>query len=70
MDQSHSKALTFILCLIGFVGVAGLHRFYTGKVWTGLLWLVTGGLFVIGTIIDLIMIGTGAYRDKHGNRLG
>lgn len=69
MEQRNSKAVAFILCLIGFIGVAGLHRFYTGKIWTGILWVLTGGLFLIGTIIDTIMIGTGSYRDKRGNAL-
>jgi TM2 domain-containing membrane protein YozV len=70
MDQQNSKTVAFILCLLGFVAVAGLHRFYTGKIWTGLLWLLTGGLFLIGTIVDTITIGTGSYRDKRGNPLG
>lgn len=47
---------SYILCLLGFVGVAGLHRFYLGKWVTGLLWLATGGLFFIGTIYDLLTL--------------
>jgi TM2 domain-containing membrane protein YozV len=35
-----------------FLGVFGIHRFYMGKWLTGFLWLITGGLFVIGYIID------------------
>lgn len=35
-----------------FLGPLGIHRFYMGKVWTGLLWLVTGGLFLVGYIYD------------------
>lgn len=42
-------------CLI-FLGLGGIHRLYAGKVLTGLLWLFTGGLFLIGQIIDLFLI--------------
>ena len=38
--------------LLTFFGVLGLHRFYIGKWATGLLYLVTGGLFVIGYLYD------------------
>lgn len=34
----------------------GIHRFYCGKVVTGLLWLFTGGLFMIGWIIDFFLV--------------
>ncbi len=47
---------SYILCVLGFVGVAGIHRFYLGKPITGLLWFFTGGLFAVGTIFDLITL--------------
>ncbi|HEX3272591.1 MAG TPA: TM2 domain-containing protein [Ktedonobacterales bacterium] len=58
---------TFLLCL--FVGVLGIHRFYVGKIGTGLIWLFTGGLFGIGYIVDLIFIITGNFTDKQGNAI-
>jgi TM2 domain-containing membrane protein YozV len=39
--------------LLTFLGVFGIHRFYLGKWFTGMLYLLTGGLFLIGYIYDL-----------------
>ena len=49
---SHSRLKSEIWLLGGF-GVLGLHRFYLGRWVTGLIWLLTGGLFVVGAIVDL-----------------
>jgi len=43
-----------IMCLIGFIGVAGLQRFVLNQVGIGILYLFTGGLCLIGTIIDIV----------------
>jgi TM2 domain-containing membrane protein YozV len=39
--------------LLGFLGVFGVHRFYMGKVWTGILYFFTGGLLGLGWLYDL-----------------
>lgn len=45
-----------IMALIGFFGVAGIHRLVTGEVALGILYLFTFGFCGIGTIIDLVNI--------------
>ena len=53
-SRTRDVGLMMALACLGFVGVAGIHRFMLGKVGTGILWLLTGGLCVIGTIVDLV----------------
>ena len=55
-----------ILCLIGWFGPGGLHRLYVGKIGTGILYLLTFGLMGIGTLVDLVLIGFGRFRDSDG----
>jgi len=64
------KRLWALLLCGGFmIGLPGLHRFYVGKIGTGLLWFFTGGLCGIGQIVDAIMIITGQFTDSEGRRL-
>lgn len=42
--------------LLVLLGVFGIHRFYQGKILTGLLYLVTGGFFLIGWLYDLLTL--------------
>lgn len=44
--------ITLMTTLIGFMGLAGVQRFYLGQTGMGLLYLLTGGLCLVGTIVD------------------
>ncbi|HOZ95361.1 MAG TPA: TM2 domain-containing protein [Niabella sp.] len=52
--KRRDTTLMLVLTLIGFVGVAGIQRFIIGDIGLGILYFFTGGLCLIGTIIDLI----------------
>jgi TM2 domain-containing membrane protein YozV len=62
-----NKWVAFVLCL--FLGMIGVHCFYTGKIGMGVLYFFTLGLFGIGWIIDIIRILVGGYYDKWGRQL-
>ncbi len=63
--KSNKSWLTELLLCI-FLGFLGIHRFYAGKIGTGIIWLLTGGVFGIGWIIDLIVIICGKFKDGKG----
>ncbi len=50
--QTHSKVIGYVLWIFGFTGS---HRFYFGKPVSGTIWFFTGGLFLIGWIIDAFL---------------
>jgi TM2 domain-containing membrane protein YozV len=63
------KHILPVALLAFFVGVFGVHRFYVGKVGTGILQLLTLGGFGIWWIIDLIFIVIGEFKDGDGNKI-
>lgn len=64
-EVSTNWLTALLLCI--FLGGIGAHRFYVGKIGTGILMLVTLGGCGIWAIIDLIMIVTGKFTDSNGN---
>lgn len=64
------KGIAFGLTLLGFVFVAGMQHFYLGRIFKGIIWFLTGGLFFVGTIIDLFTIGAQVKRVNKMRRAG
>lgn len=67
LESPKNKWIAFLLCL--FLGGFGFHRFYVGKIPSGILWLFTLGLFYIGALVDCIMILCGEFTDANGLKL-
>lgn len=65
MEKS-SKGFVPTLLLCFFLGSFGVHRFYVGKIGTGILCLLTLGCLGIWTLVDFIMIAIGSFKDKQG----
>jgi TM2 domain-containing membrane protein YozV len=65
MKSDKEWLVTLLLSL--FLGTLGIHRFYVGKIGTGILQLITLGGCGVWTLIDIIMIATGNFKDKDGN---
>lgn len=64
-DKRLLPALLLCLLLPGL----GAHRFYVGKIGTGILYLVTCSGLGIWWIVDLILIVSGSFTDSDGNRI-
>jgi hypothetical protein len=62
-----SRGVAFALALV--LGVFGAHRFYVGKIGTGLLMLCTLGGLGIWYLYDVIVVAAGGFRDVEGQRV-
>jgi TM2 domain-containing membrane protein YozV len=67
MNSEKNWVIALLLCV--FLGGIGAHRFYVGKIGTGILYLFTAGLLGIGWLVDLILILVGKFKDKEGKML-
>ncbi len=56
MNKQRLMFRAYLLCFFGFFGIAGLHHLLFGNYIRAIIYFFTGGLFVIGTIIDLFLI--------------
>lgn len=54
--RRYDPALAYVLWFGGFFGMSGLHRIYMGRTASGLIYLMTGGLCLVGQVIDLVMM--------------
>lgn len=61
-ERRKDPQLILLLALVGFVAIAGVHRFVIDEIGMGLLYLFTAGLCFIGTIIDVVNYKDIAFR--------
>ena len=60
MDKTAALLITI------FLGELGVHRFMSGKIGTGIIWLLAFGCFGIGYIVDVVQVATGKFTKKDG----
>lgn len=65
-DNISDRSFIVTLILSFFLGGIGAHRFYAGKIGTGILMLVTLGAFGIWSLIDFIIVLVGKFEDAEG----
>jgi TM2 domain-containing membrane protein YozV len=55
-QQKDRLLMSYVFSAGLLFGFGGLHRLYNGKIGTGILWLITGGLFGVGQVVDLFLM--------------
>ncbi|MBQ9094864.1 MAG: TM2 domain-containing protein [Akkermansia sp.] len=70
MGESRKRGwVALLLLLLGFVGLNGMQRFYLGRVWTGMLQLVTLGGLGLWQLADAVLLALEVLRDGAGKRV-
>lgn len=64
-NSGKSQVAALLLCF--FIGIIGIHRFYLGYTWQGIVQILTLGGLGIWTLIDFIRIITGDLQPKDGS---
>lgn len=64
LPSDRSWIVSLLLCL--FLGKLGVHRFYSGKIGTGILMFFTAGGLGVWWLIDLIFVALGKFEDGNG----
>ena len=64
--QKSAKGFVPAILLCFFFGVLGVHRFYVGKIGTGIAMIFTFGGLGIWALVDFIMLVCGSFKDKQG----
>jgi len=61
-----NRKLAMIYCLLGFVGLGGMQRFYVRRWISGFIYLFSFGVLGLGTIYDLVQLYRGKFEDNRG----
>jgi len=56
VKQDKQVGVGYLLWIPGLFGLCGLHRIYAGRWVSGLIWLLTGGLCMVGQVVDLFFV--------------
>ena len=62
--SSKDRVVAIILCVL--FGYLGVHHFYVRKYIMGVVYLFTGGLFLIGWVVDIVRLARGTFCDSDG----
>ena len=68
-EEPNSQSWHVALALASVLGFTGAHRFYTGKIATAIVWLLTGGLLGLGALADVAAIAASRWKAADGTPL-